>query len=132
MDSDSVRVALIADSKSTRYYYLEALDYYDVEIIEASSGYQGWKTIITQKPDIIMLDMKLPDISGICLLKKIRSVEETRDIPVIVITETEHENESMTAMDADSTYYCTRGEASIEKLSRLIHESYKKTELEPA
>jgi CheY-like chemotaxis protein len=63
---------------------LEATGRY--RVTEAQDGESGWKIIKEQKPALIVLDMVLPDITGEQLLERLKSDDETRQIPVVVLT----------------------------------------------
>lgn len=63
---------------------LEATSRY--RVYEAHDGESGWATIKRYKPALIVLDLMLPDISGEMLLERLKGDEDTRDIPVVVLT----------------------------------------------
>jgi threonine synthase len=63
---------------------LEATERYHIH--EAYNGESGWTAILEHKPDLIVLDLILPDITGEALLERLKSNEVTRDIPVVVLT----------------------------------------------
>ncbi|MBN1679131.1 MAG: pyridoxal-phosphate dependent enzyme [Anaerolineae bacterium] len=63
---------------------LEATERYQVH--EAFTGESGWNMILNQKPDLIVLDLMLPDIPGEDLLERLKNNEQTRQIPVVVLT----------------------------------------------
>jgi DNA-binding response OmpR family regulator len=56
------------------------------EVISASDGQEGLKLAISEKPDIVIADLKMPIMSGLEMVEKLRSCEQTKDIPVIVLT----------------------------------------------
>jgi DNA-binding response OmpR family regulator len=62
------------------------LDRKGFEVLGASGGKAGLATIRKEKPDIILLDLMMPDMDGWEVYQKIKADEETRDIPVIVVT----------------------------------------------
>jgi threonine synthase len=63
---------------------LEATGRYNVT--EAYDGESGWKTIKDKKPALIVLDLVLPDTTGEALLERLKNDDETKDIPVVVLT----------------------------------------------
>jgi len=63
---------------------LEATGRYRVH--EAFTGEAGWNSIQQQKPDLLVLDLMLPDTSGEALLERLKNNDDTRDIPVVVLT----------------------------------------------
>ncbi|MBW8011039.1 MAG: response regulator [Chloroflexi bacterium] len=56
------------------------------EIIGADGGKKGLKTIRNKKPDLVLLDLMMPDMDGWEVYQQMKADEETRDIPVIVVT----------------------------------------------
>ncbi len=58
----------------------------DYSVISASDGKEGIEMAKTQKPDVIIMDVMMPNISGIEMLRLLLSDEDTKNIPVIVFT----------------------------------------------
>ncbi len=56
------------------------------ELIGAYGGRQGLDAILTEKPDLVLLDLMMPDVDGWDVYQQIKASEETRHIPVIIIT----------------------------------------------
>ncbi|MCD4685009.1 MAG: pyridoxal-phosphate dependent enzyme [Anaerolineae bacterium] len=63
---------------------LEATGRYNV--LEAFDGESGWDLIKTKKPSLIVLDLMLPDMTGEALLERLKNDDDTKDIPVVVLT----------------------------------------------
>ena len=63
---------------------LEATGRYQVH--EAYTGEDGWRMVQANKPDLVVLDLLLPDIAGEDLLERLKRDEQTRDIPVVILT----------------------------------------------
>ena len=80
------RILLIEDSQSTRMTYKRILEEGDFFVIEASTGQEGWDQTLSEQPDLVVLDLMLPDIHGLEVLKNIRSHVKTRTIPVLILT----------------------------------------------
>jgi len=58
----------------------------DFRVSGASSGRKGWEMIKSELPDMVLLDLMMPDIDGWEVFQNIRDTESTKDIPVIIIT----------------------------------------------
>jgi two-component system alkaline phosphatase synthesis response regulator PhoP len=56
------------------------------EVISAGNGEEGFKLACEEKPDIVIADLKMPVMTGLEMVEKLRSCEQTKDIPVIVLT----------------------------------------------
>jgi signal transduction histidine kinase/CheY-like chemotaxis protein len=80
------RVLVIDDNEIERYALRQFLTIGRYEVVEASGGYEGLRLARQTSPDVIFLDLVMPDVHGSEVLKLLRAVDETRDIPVIVFT----------------------------------------------
>ena len=58
----------------------------DLEVLTASSGFQAGLTVSIWMPDIILLDMLMPDVDGFEVCRRLKSDEKTKDIPIIAVT----------------------------------------------
>ena len=80
------RILHIEDNPSNRKAVQHILRMTDYDLIEAQDGQQGLDTLETETPDLIMLDMQLPKVSGYEVAKRIKANDRLRDIPVIAVT----------------------------------------------
>lgn len=102
---------------------LELLDYnlkkdgYDV--ILADTGEKALALVVTEKPDIILLDQMLPGIDGLAVLRKIRLMHELGDIPVIIVTAKCEEIDKIVGLDLGADDYMTKP-FSVRELSARI------------
>jgi two-component system alkaline phosphatase synthesis response regulator PhoP len=56
------------------------------EVVSAGNGEEGFKLACEEKPDIIIADLKMPIMTGLEMVEKLRGCEQTKDIPVIMLT----------------------------------------------
>jgi len=89
MEPAKKTVILIEDSETFRFIYREILNYHGYEVLEAENGKIGWEKIKNVGPDLVLLDIMVPEMDGFEVLRMIRSVEATVDIPVIILTAVE-------------------------------------------
>ncbi len=78
------RILLIDDNEVSRYLLRNLLPEASLEIVEARTGKEGLQVAAEQKPDLIFLDLIMPDLSGFEVLRELKSDGRTRDIPVII------------------------------------------------
>jgi signal transduction histidine kinase len=82
----SDRVLIIDDNEIERYALRQFLSSGRFEVIEAGGGYDGLRLARQSQPDIIFLDLAMPDIHGLEVLKLLKAIDETRGIPVVLFT----------------------------------------------
>jgi len=58
------------------------------EVLVAASGREGLKMAVSEQPDVILLDIVMPEMDGLTFLQKLRSSPSTRSIPVVLLTAT--------------------------------------------
>ncbi len=80
------RVLIIDDNEIERYALRQFLSTSRYEVIEASGGYDGLRLARQARPDVIFLDLMMPDIHGFEVLKMLKAIEDTRRIPVVLFT----------------------------------------------
>jgi CheY-like chemotaxis protein len=80
------RVLIIDDSEVERYALRQFLASPLYEVIEAHGGYDGLRLARQSQPDLIFLDLAMPDVHGLEVLKMLKAIDETRGIPVVLFT----------------------------------------------
>ena len=81
---NSSRILIVDDDENTRRLIKFALGREGYEISEAESGMAALEYLKTNRPDLIILDIVMPDMDGYTLIKKIRNMQVLRNIPVIM------------------------------------------------
>ncbi len=110
-------VALIIDDEvQIRRLLRVALENEDYQVHEADTGQQGLVEIANRKPAIIILDLGLPDVDGLEVLKRLR---EWSEAPVLVLSVRDDEKGKVAALDAGADDYVTKPFSSPELLARL-------------
>ena len=80
------KVLLVDDNEISRYLLREHLPGNDIQIFEAKDGREALRIVKREHPDLIFLDLLMPEMSGFDFLRELRANEKTRAIPVIVCT----------------------------------------------
>ncbi|MEI7958825.1 MAG: response regulator [Verrucomicrobiota bacterium] len=94
-------------------FALEAADYV---VCEADRGQLGLAEAALRRPDVILLDLGLPDLGGVEVLKRLREWSET---PVLVLSVRDAEDQKVAALDAGADDYVTKPFSTPELLARL-------------
>jgi two-component system, OmpR family, KDP operon response regulator KdpE len=110
------RILVIDDEESIRRFLRLALSSQTYHIIEASSGKEGIASAATQKPDVIILDLGLPDMDGVQVT---RSIRDWTQIPIIILSVRGSEKDKIAALDAGADDYLTKPFGIGELLARL-------------
>jgi len=110
-------VALIIDDEvQIRRLLRVALESENYQVDEAQTGQQGLVEIANRKPAIILLDLGLPDMEGLEVLKRLR---EWSEAPVLVLSVRDDEQGKVAALDAGAEDYVTKPFSTPELLARL-------------
>jgi len=84
--SEMKRILVVEDNEANLYLVRFMLEKKGYEVIEAREGIAGVELAIKEKPDLIIMDIQLPDIDGLEATKRIRASEADGDIPIIALT----------------------------------------------
>lgn len=123
----NIVILLIEDSATVRTLYKKTFEDAGFEVIEAEYGQMGLKLAIEEKPDIIVLDMLLPDIHGLEVLESIRANEGTKQIPVLALTSLREVQDIQKAINLGANYYSVKGSDSPQKLLEMIYKLLKRS-----
>lgn len=82
----------------------------------AENGTLGLQAVATMRPDVILLDLGLPDLDGLTVLRRLR---EWSQLPVVVLTVRDSEEDKVVALDAGADDYVTKPFSTVELLARL-------------
>ncbi len=107
---------LIEDEPQMRRFLRVTLQGHGYHLLEAVSGQEGLVAAATNNPDIILLDLGLPDIDGLEVAHRIREWSET---PIIVLSAREQELDKVSALDAGADDYLTKPFGAGELLARI-------------
>ncbi|MCX6829758.1 MAG: response regulator [candidate division Zixibacteria bacterium] len=110
------RILVIDDETAIRRLLKISLEAEGYTLLEATQGREGLVSASTQRPDLIILDLGLPDIDGLTVLGKLR---EWSTIPVIVLTVKDSDIEKVTLLDAGADDYLTKPFSVLELLARI-------------
>lgn len=94
-DKNPVKIAIIEDDEPIRAMYVLKLQREGFEVASADDGQKGLKLVEEFMPDMILLDLKMPYMSGQDMLKKVRETDWGKDMLVIVLTNISQSEASM-------------------------------------
>lgn len=117
------KVLIIDDDEATRYLYKKLLAGTDYTLLETANGIEGVRIAQSEQPQIIILDMTMPEISGMEVLRQLKSESLTSVIPVIVATSKVLEYNERIEIEERSAALLSKSNLSRDELLRAIKES---------
>ncbi|OOM70447.1 KDP operon transcriptional regulatory protein KdpE [Clostridium puniceum] len=109
-------ILVVEDDKPIRNFIIAALKAQGFNFIETDKGMEGIALSMSHKPDLIILDLGLPDMDGINV---ITSVREWSKIPIIIVSARENERQKIEALDKGADDYLTKPFGIGELLARV-------------
>jgi len=116
MTDTGQRVLVVDDENSIRRYLRAALSAQGFTVYEAANGEEAVNAVLSNRPDIIILDLGLPDFDGIEVTRRLREWSQT---PIIILSVREAENDKIAALDAGADDYLTKPFGTGELMARM-------------
>lgn len=116
------KILLIEDERALHKAIGDFLEGDDIKIISAFDGKDGLNKAEKEKPDLIILDLILPKIQGIDVLKMIRSNPSTKDIPVVIFTNLHDFNAMQETVQCGINCYLLKDDYTISDLVGRVKE----------
>jgi two-component system, cell cycle response regulator DivK len=99
------RVLIIEDNEDNLYLIKFILENNKIDVISAKTGSEGYKIALDEKPDLILMDIQLPDINGLEVTRMIRGTVGFDSIPIIAITSYAMPGDKQKSLAAGCTGY---------------------------
>lgn len=115
-ESTNLRILIIDDERPIRRFLHVSLSTQGYKILEAEDGNSGLTITAAEHPDIIFLDLGLPDMDGIEVTRRIR---EWSQIPIIILSVRDQEKDKIKALDAGADDYLTKPFGMGELMARV-------------
>lgn len=112
----SAKAVIIDDEVQIRRLLRLALEAKGYRVSEADSGQLGLSEIVFHKPDVVILDMGLPDMDGLEVLKRLR---EWSQVPVLILSVRDQETVKVAALEQGADDYVTKPFSTSELIARL-------------
>ena len=114
--SSQPTILIVDDEPPIRRFLRSSLAAQDYRVVEADTGAAALQRITEERPDLIVLDLGLPDIDGIELIRQIRQTVET---PIVVLSVRDDEKGKVQALDLGASDYVTKPFGTAELLARV-------------
>ncbi len=115
--SEKQTILVIEDERSISNFICRALTANDYKAIPAFRGKEGMSLFFSHSPDLVLLDLGLPDTDGLDILAQLRGLP--REVPVIIISARDRESEKVKALDMGADDYVVKPFGVSELLARI-------------
>ncbi|OGY32703.1 MAG: hypothetical protein A3A57_02480 [Candidatus Woykebacteria bacterium RIFCSPLOWO2_01_FULL_41_12] len=117
---DKIKVLLIEDEKEVAELYRLKLSLDGYEVLTAENGEEGLEKAFSEKPELIFLDIKMPKMDGFEALKKLRSSEKTKNVPILVLSNFDEQDLIEKGMTLGANEYLIKSQFTPEGISKKI------------
>ncbi|MBF0109128.1 MAG: two-component system response regulator KdpE [Magnetococcales bacterium] len=115
-ESPTQKIVFIEDEPQIRRFVRSALESEGLDVMETETGKRGLIEIATRRPDLVIIDLGLPDLDGIEVIRDIRSWSH---LPILILSARTQETEKVKALDAGADDYLTKPFGMPELLARV-------------
>ncbi len=116
------RILVIEDEQLLRQALVDKLGLEGFELLEASDGKEGLDTALSNHPDLILLDVVMPEMDGITMLKKLREDEWGKTVPVIILTNLTSSDKVEESIKSGASDYLIKANYKIEDVVKMVRE----------
>ncbi|HAT73910.1 MAG: Transcriptional regulatory protein ResD [Candidatus Moranbacteria bacterium GW2011_GWF2_36_839] len=119
------KIIIIEDELSLRSVLAEKLKSDGFEVLEAKNGQEGLEISISQKPDLILLDIVMPKMDGLTMLEKLREDSWGKKVPVIILTNLSSGAEMSRSAEGGVSGYLVKTDWKLDDVVKKIKETLK-------
>lgn len=116
MSESGPRVLVVDDEYAIRRFLRASLTAHNHSVFEAANGQDALAAVVAYRPDVVILDLGLPDLDGVEVTRLLR---EWSQVPIIILSVRERETDKIAALDAGADDYLTKPFGMGELLARL-------------
>jgi DNA-binding response OmpR family regulator len=127
MSDEQVKVLLIEDDVRVRELYELVLKMDEYQVVTAETGEDGLEKAVTENPDLIFLDIRLPGMNGLEVLEKLRQNDKTAAIPVVILSNLDDEKTISRGVSLGALEYVVKSRITPQDLSKRVKDYNKKS-----
>lgn len=120
MSPDTRRILLIEDDRFLRRACEASLRRRGFTVLTAADGEEGLRLTRSERPDLVLLDMLIPKLPGLEVLRALRADEVTRGIPVVVLSNSSREQDVQEATRLGVAGYFVKADLSLQELGDRV------------
>lgn len=126
MPETKKKILIVEDELSISQLFVETLSSHGFECLTAMNGLEGLNLSLTAKPDIILLDLRMPEMDGITMLKELRKKDEGSKIPVIILSTVNDEKSVSEALQWGVSDFLEKSSWNVDELLERIQSKFDK------
>jgi two-component system sensor histidine kinase and response regulator WspE len=116
------RVLIVDDSLTVREVERRLLETAGYEVLTAVDGVDGWNILTTQSFDLLISDVDMPRMNGIDLVRTVKADPVLKEVPVMIVSYKDREEDRLRGLEAGANYYLTKGSFHDESLLTAVHD----------
>ena len=127
--ASKIKIAIIDDNKDLVDFVKPVLESHNYEVIVAYNGSSGLEVVKSRKPDLIILDIVMPDMSGNDVLSELKKYRDTKDIPVIMFTVKEWQYDRSKSLELGAYEYISKpfdSQMLLRQINNVLRKKEKK------
>jgi two-component system OmpR family response regulator len=126
-DKNGKKVLVIEDEATFRKMFVERLTREGFSILEAADGAEGLRIAMSAKPDAILLDLLMPVMNGIEVLKKLRTDEWGKNVPIIILTNLDLDDPLLREISKNEpSYYLIKKDLEISDVILKLRDCFRR------
>ncbi len=122
--SDKKKVLIIEDEPSLQGALEAKLAHEGYAVVSAKNGEEGLQTALSEKPDLILLDIIMPHMDGLHMLKQLRKDPWGKSVHVMILTNIQEPEKISEAAEQGAYEYLVKSDWTLEDLLKKIKESF--------
>lgn len=117
------KVLIIDDNEQLLRMHQKIIKFKGHEVIISTDGKKGLEKAVNEKPSIILLDIMMPEINGLEVLEKLKENQDTKNIPVIMLSNLSDEQHAQEAVTKGASKYIIKGDSDPNHIAQVIDET---------
>lgn len=102
------KILLVEDDRNIQRLLSISLTKAGFTLLTANNGFEGLAALDRERPDLIITDIMMPELDGLSLLKAIQFREDTKDIPIIILSARDSIKDVQTGLETGARFYLTK------------------------
>jgi CheY-like chemotaxis protein len=115
-----VKVLAVDDDPAALDLHASALEPEGFTVLRAAGGREGLRLARSEKPDLVLLDLLMPDVDGFTVVSQLREDQETREIPVLVVTGHKLSEEEKERLNGSVAGVLSKGDEGLHELGQWL------------